>query len=654
MCGISGILTRQASREQLELEILKMNYLQSHRGPDAEGIWIDPAANVALGHRRLSIIDLEESGLQPMTDGKRWLVFNGEIYNYKELRSELGEQNFRSQSDSEVILVGFDRWGPEVLQKLRGMFSFAIWDPKDRRIFAARDRFGIKPFYYSFSSQTFRFSSEAKALLPFDNATRVSETGLVDYMMLQLPLGQTTLFEGISQLLPGHYLDFTMDAFSKGQIQRCYWEVEYERDFEHDEKYFLEQLEALFDESVDLHCRSDVPIGGYVSGGIDSSLVSITASSISSDFIGFTGKFEEPSGYDESQYALRASEEADFDLYQCSITPQDFLNVFPKVIYHLDYPIAGPGSFPQYMVSELASEHRKVVLGGQGGDEIFGGYTRYLVAYLEQALKGAINGTSDEANFILSYQSLKSSLQSLQGYEPMLASFWSKGLFGPRDERYIDLVDRSAGTPVAEWVKDLDYSARDVALNLFRAENVESGSYFDEMTHFDFKSLLPGLLHVEDRVSMAHGLEARVPFLDHKIIELAASVPSNIKFKDGKLKRFLVESLGHRLPSEILNRKDKMGFPVPLDVWARSNKEVSSFLAETLQSARNREMFPLKVPDDSSEISNIPLRALWGMISLEIWFQVFFDKSTESNISTDSLMMRKADISVARMHEENS
>ena len=653
MCGISGILTRQASREELELEILTMNQLQSHRGPDAEGIWIDPNTNVALGHRRLSIIDLQESGLQPMTDGKRWLVFNGEIYNYRELRSELGEGNFRSQSDSEVILVGFDRWGPEVLKKLRGMFSFAIWDPRESRLFAARDRFGIKPFYYSTSSQSFRFSSEAKALLSFSDSIRVSETGLVDYMMLQLPLGKTTLFEGVNQLLPGHYLDFSFDDFLKDQTQKCYWEVEYERDFDHDEKFFLEHLEELFDESINLHCRSDVPIGGYVSGGIDSSLVSIAASEVSSDFIGFTGKFEDPPGYDESQYAVRASEEGNFALYQCSITPQDFLNSFSKVIYHLDYPIAGPGSFPQYMVSELASNHRKVVLGGQGGDEIFGGYTRYLVAYLEQALKGAINGTGDEANFILSYQSLKSSLQSLKGYEPMLASFWSKGLFGPRDERYIDLVDRSGGTPVADWVKDIDYSAREVALRLFRSENVGSGSYFDEMTHFDFKSLLPGLLHVEDRVSMAHGLEARVPFLDHKIIELAARVPSNVKFKDGKLKRFLIESLGSRLPSEILNRKDKMGFPVPLDVWARSNPEVASFIGDTLHSARNREMFPLKIPD-GSKITEIPLRALWGMLSLEIWFQVFFDKSPDSNISGDNVLLRKSDVSVTRMHEENS
>ena len=202
-------------------------------------------------------------------------------------------------------------------------------------------------------------------------------------MMLQLPLGETTLFEGITQLLPGHYLDLKLDTFSQDQTQKCYWEVEYQRDFDHDEKYFLEHLEELFEESINLHCRSDVPIGGYVSGGIDSSLVSIAASDISSDFVGFTGKFEDLSGYDESQYAVRAAEKGNFELYQRSISPQDFLDNFSKIIYHLDYPIAGPGSFPQYMVSELASNHRKVVLGGQGGDEIFGGYTRYLVAYLE-------------------------------------------------------------------------------------------------------------------------------------------------------------------------------------------------------------------------------------------------------------------------------
>ena len=648
MCGIAGIISGCRDCGRLEREIRAMNQLQAHRGPDAEGIWLDEATGVALGHRRLSVIGLGEEGTQPMTDGKRWLVFNGEIYNYRELRQELGVDRFRTSTDSEVILLGYEKWGEGVLNRLIGMFAFAIWDPEEQYLFAARDRFGIKPFYFTNQKGEFRFASEAKSLLPFLPSVDLSEKGLHDYFTFQLPLGETTLFEGIQQLPAAHSLSFT--ARNPSPKIRKYWEVSYERDFRHSEKYLLEQLEEILTDSVSLHTRSDVPIGGYVSGGVDSSLISIMASDGVDDYLGFTGKFTSPDGYDESRYAVAAAKHGGFELLQRDMQASDFIENLSNVIYHLDYPVAGPGSFPQYMVSELAAQHRKVVLGGQGGDEIFGGYARYLVAYLEQAVKGAIEGTADEAQFILTYESMSKSLRALDGYQPMLASFWSKGLFGPRDERYIDLVDRSSGVRFAPWVADSSYDPRETALELFRAENVNSGSYFDEMTHFDFKTLLPGLLHVEDRMSMAHGLEARVPFLDHRIIELTATVPSDIKFRDGELKRFLRKSMMHKLPVEIVERTDKMGFPVPLSYWRNNDSAMRDFVDELFKSSRARNAFPLAVPNEK-DVASLSDRGLWAYVGMEVWFQEFQDRSSWFRSVPDKLLT-DSNMPISYLHKE--
>lgn len=648
MCGIAGIISGCRDCSRLEREIRAMNQLQAHRGPDAEGIWVDEATGVALGHRRLSIIGLGEEGTQPMTDGKRWLVFNGEIYNYRELRQELGIDRFRTATDSEVILVGYEKWGENVLDRLIGMFAFALWDPDEQCLFAARDRFGIKPFYYTNQDGEFRFASEAKSLLPFLPSVDLSERGLHDYLTFQLPLGGTTLFEGIQQLPAAHSLSLTR---GKPSIKiRKYWEVSYERDFQHSEKYLLEHLDELLTDSVSLHTRSDVPIGGYVSGGVDSSLISIMASEEVDDYLGFTGKFTSPEGYDESEYAVAAARHGGFELFQRDIQASDFIENLSKVIYHLDYPVGGPGSFPQYMVSELAAQHRKVVLGGQGGDEIFGGYARYLVAYLEQAIKGAIEGTADEAQFILTYESMVKSLRALDGYQPMLASFWSKGIFGPRDERYIDLVDRSSGIEFAAWVSDSGYDPRETALELFRAENVESGSYFDEMTHFDFKTLLPGLLHVEDRMSMAHGLEARVPFLDHRIVELMATVPADVKFRDGELKRFLRKAMTHRLPIEIAERTDKMGFPVPLSYWRSHDSAMRDFCGDLFGSSRSRNAFPFVVPSEK-DVASLPDRGLWAHAGMEVWFQEFQDRGPWFRSLPDNLHAG-SDIPISYLHKE--
>ena len=391
MCGIAGILNLNSSPIQnLDCSLRIMNKLQKHRGPDGEGSWTHREKFLGLSHVRLSVIDLN-TGQQPMiSDNKNVISYNGEIYNFKELRKEIGESQFSTNSDTEVILKAYERWGEDCISKFRGMFAFALWDENKSSLFCARDRFGIKPFYYTVVNEVFYCASEIKALLPFVEQIDTDIDSLNDYLTFQFTLGDKTLFKGIKKLEPGHML-----TIKNGQISvQKYWEVYYELDFGHTESFFVERVKELMDESISLHMRSDVPVGAYVSGGRDSSIVAALATKVErTDFKAFTGKFSFGEGYDESNYARDLANQYSIDLHELDIQSGDFVSSIEKVIYHLDEPVAGPGSFPQYEISGLASQHRKVVLGGQGGDEIFGGYARYLIAYFEQCIKGAIDGT---------------------------------------------------------------------------------------------------------------------------------------------------------------------------------------------------------------------------------------------------------------------
>ncbi len=378
MCGIAGILdTRMSPVSGLRRKLAVANTLLQHRGPDGEGLWSHERQHVGFAHRRLSIIDLS-TGDQPMTDRHgNWITYNGEIYNYIELREELGLENFRTTSDTEVILHAYRKWGDACVERFRGMFAFALWDEERQRLFCARDRFGIKPFYYTLVGDVLYFASEAKALLPFMPSVETDLEGFKDYLTFQFCLQGKTLFRDVKELLPGHVL-----TVERGRIEaRRYWEVYYHLDWDHTTKYFEERLEALLADSVELHLRSDVPLGAYVSGGFDSGVIATLASrKIGGNLVGFTGTFGAGPEYDEREHARAVAEHAAFPLHEVEISADDFVENIRRVIYHMDYPAAGPGSFPQYMVSALASRHRKVVLGGQGGDEVFGGYARYLVA----------------------------------------------------------------------------------------------------------------------------------------------------------------------------------------------------------------------------------------------------------------------------------
>jgi asparagine synthase (glutamine-hydrolysing) len=629
MCGIAGAasMTRRPV-PNLDRALAAMSRLVAHRGPDGAGSWSSADGVCGLAHRRLAIIDLSPSGGQPMVSPNGAVItFNGEIYNYRELMARLDDGwMFRSASDTETILAAYAKWGVDCLEHLRGMFAFALWD--GARFFAARDRFGIKPFYYTIVDGVFYFASEIKALLPFLKEIATDPDALAEYMTFQYTIGEKTLFKNVHLLLPGHALtleDGNLKVFR-------YWDVHYQIDWDHTPDWFGDQMRQRLADSVNVHLRSDVPVGAYISGGVDSSLIAILAGrEEASGRIGFHGKFTEYPGYDESAYAQMACRDAGIDLRQIEIGASDFRDNIETVIYHLDTPVAGPGSFAQYMVSQLAARHVKVVLGGQGGDEIFGGYARYLIAYLEQSLKAAIDGTYRNGNFVVTPESIIPNLTVLQEYKPLIGQLFSKGMFGPLDERYFRLIDRST-----DMDQEVDWTTLDRASvferfqAIFNSErNVRKEAYFDSMTHFDFKCLLPALLQVEDRMSMAHGLESRVPLVDHSIVEFAATIPPGLKFKGGRMKHFIKSAFASDLPQELMQRRDKMGFPVPLKEWFGG--ELRGMMKDifSVQKRRKREFFDTDAIVAGLDKGGRFSRKTWGLMSLELWHQLFHDRAAD-------------------------
>lgn len=632
MCSIAGIIdiNHLGPVPFLDKRLEVMNDLLKHRGPDGNGWWANSIKTVGLAHTRLSIIDIE-SGQQPMhTESGYSITYNGEIYNFPELRHELSAAKFRTHSDTEVLLRAYEKWGAGCLDRLRGMFAFAIWDRNRQELFCARDRFGIKPFYYTIVNGLLYFASEAKALLPFLPAIQPDTQGLKDYLTFQFCLNSKTLFKDIQILQPAHYLTVRDGTINISK----YWEVYYNIDFDHTAHYFTERTRELLYESIHLHCRSDVPVGAYLSGGVDSTSIAAIAAgnkNLNETFKGFTGKFASYGPeFDESQYARDASSQFGIDLHELDIDYQDFAENFRKIIYHLDSPVAGPGSFPQYMISALAAKYRKVVLGGQGGDEIFGGYVRYLIGYFEQCIKGAMDGSLHNGNFVVTYESIIPNLVNLRNYKPMLKEFFSQGMFESLDRRYYHLINRAPTLKdEVQWSELGDYSPFESFQSVFLSSNVKKEAYFDSMTHFDFKTLLPALLQVEDRMSMAHGLESRVPLLDHKLVELAATIPADIKFKDGTLKRIYSMAVQDYLPDSIKNRKNKMGFPVPINRWFAN--ELNTFVKDIFleQKTRKRALFDSNLILNSLQNETQFSRKLWGLLSLETWYQEFVDRAAD-------------------------
>lgn len=609
-----------------------------HRGPDGDGIWLDEKRPVGLGHVRLAIID-PEHGKQPMVtaDGRYVVVFNGAIYNYLELRRELTGKGhpIHSYSDTEVLLYAYREWGEQFVDRLIGMFAFAIWDKHEQRLFCARDRIGIKPFYYRFDGQRLLFASEIKAILADPGVEAAANfEGLQDYLTFQFCLDQKTLFKGIDKLEPGHCLTAHYEGDVLKVATRQYWDLRYEIDEEHDERYFIDTLSGLIDDSIRLHLRSDVPLGAHLSGGLDSSSIVCLASRMlgGEQLKTFTGAFSEGPQFDETAYAKEVSSFAGTAYHEIFIPAgHELPDVLPRLMYYMDEPLAGPGVIPQYYVSRLASEHVKVVMGGQGGDELFIGYARYMAVYLEKCLSGAIYQTANQRRYAVSLESIVPNLPLLATYQPMLQNLWRDGLFNSHDQRYFRLVDRSEGMNQLFNPEALrgagNYSPFESFQRIFNRDELHS--LVNQMTYFDLKGSLPALLHVEDRTSMAASIESRVPLLDHRIVEFMASIPPNIKFAGGRMKHLFKESVRSAVPQTIFERQDKMGFPTPLTQWTKG--VAREFVMDTLLSgrARQRGLYNPEAVEKALTDEREFGRVVWGLLCLELWHRIFIDKDMQ-------------------------
>ncbi len=627
MCGFVGIINKNGRDVQLPL-LRDMAETIHHRGPDEDGHFIEK--NIGFYFKRLSIIDLE-TGQQPMTSGEYTIVFNGEIYNYIELREELSAKGvaFNTRSDTEVILKMYETFGLEAICRLNGMFAFLIYDRWNNRVIAARDHFGIKPLYFHSSENSIKFASEIKALLKHPEVIAEADMKSIQfYLTFQFLLHDDTLFQDIFKVLPGHYMVLDLN---KGQyVSVKYWEPNFKVDFYHTEEYYIDKLRALLEDSIRIQLRSDVPLGTYLSGGLDSSsITAFAAKKLDRSLDCFSGAFHEGAEFSEINHARAVADKYHANLHEIYPGEQDFIDLLPKLIYHLDEPVAGPGLFPQYMVSKLASEHVTVVLSGQGGDEIFAGYTRYIIAYLEQAIKGAIFANNEEKEHIVSLSSILPNLPSLKSYIPMLHKFMGSGAFvEPMEKRYFYLLDRSEGQ-LDSFTDDFRNNFdRDMIFDQFAAifNHPHTLSYYNKMTHFDMFGSLPGLLHVEDRVSMAVSIESRVPLLDRRIVDLISTMPAGMKFKGAEMKYLFKRAIADLLPESVLNRKDKMGFPVPIHLWAKN--KAGDFMRDVLLSekAKQRNIFHPQRMEELITAERPFGRVLWGALCLELWFNQFIDK----------------------------
>lgn len=629
MCAITGII-RSSAREGDQQAVQKMAASLAHRGGDGAGAY--SSGGVSLAHRRLAIID-PRNGQQPMqsADGKLTIVFNGAIYNYPELRQALVARGheLRTHSDTEVLLAMYEEYGIDCLKQLNGMFAFAIYDERKNQVFMARDRFGIKPLYYMPVDGALLFASEPKAFWASGYARpEMDMAGLADYMTFQFTLGAKTMFKNVFKLEPGHAMLIRPGNDMRTESWR-WWDLHFTDDTYHTEDYFTDKLLYLVSDATRLCLRADVPVGGYLSGGIDSSTVAMIASEAAGpdNLHTFTGAFSEGPEFDESRYGRLVADSAHTRHHELCITSTDFLNSIDKIIYAMDEPGAGPGVVPQYCMARLASNHVKVVLGGQGGDEIFIGYARYLVAYLEEVLRGGIFETFDETKHAVSMESIIPNLPMLKQYVPMMRSFWKRGLFESLDQRYFTLIDRSEGASQLfspDLFSSQSYNPFQAYSRIFMGP--EKTSYINRMCYFDCKGSLPALLQVDDRTGMAFGLESRLPLLDYRIAELVASIPPGIKFHGGQSKALFRRAVRNLLPREILERRDKMGFPVPLNIWYKGalREWTRSVLLD--EKARTRGIYNPREVEKLLDKNQGFSRILWGLLCLELWFKTFIDR----------------------------
>ncbi|MGH8371269.1 MAG: asparagine synthase (glutamine-hydrolyzing) [Gammaproteobacteria bacterium] len=642
MCGIAGILKFDAYDAVEYPRLKQMRDVLFHRGPDDGGIIIRGRAG--LGHRRLSIIDIR-SGQQPMTNGDQnlWITYNGEIYNFRELRAELMQHgcSFSTQSDTEVILHAYRVFGEECVQHLRGMFAFAIWDRQGQRLFLARDRLGIKPLYYTVTDRELLFGSEIKAILAAGNVRpALNKEILPEYLATRFVAGSETFYQGIRKLLPGSTLTWTPEG---GFRKHRYWKLP--ENLDHDTATIEErarEVRALLEDAVQSHLVSDVPLGLFLSGGIDSSgLAAMMAPMMNGRLQTFSVGFAEQN-FNELPYARLAAQVVGAEHREVTVTAMDFFKALPKLLWHEDEPIAFSSSICLYFVSRLASEYVKVVMTGEGADELFLGYNRYRVTAWNERLGKPYwavvpRPMREEVSRLIQHfpRSLRRYAErSFLGPAPGVRGlFYENFAVFPQFRQKLLLAHEFSGDPYAEGL---------------RYYNEAPGDALGRMSYADMQTYLVELLMKQDQMSMAASIESRVPFLDHKLVERVAAMPSRYKLRGWQTKAVLKEAFRNLVPKEILLRK-KMGFPVPLARWFRGayGPMMQELVVGKRTSARdlfNPEYLRCMVEEHRSGEADHSER-LWMLMNLEIWQRIFVDG--ESPEAVTDQFMRRVDLSAA-------
>jgi asparagine synthase (glutamine-hydrolysing) len=629
MCGIAGFTDASPLPFDADAMAARMRDVVVHRGPDGAGIWFD--SHTALAHRRLSIVDLA-GGHQPLSneDGRIWVTYNGEIYNHADLRRSLESagHRYRTRSDTETIVHAYEEWADDCVQRFRGMFAFALWDGSRRRLLLARDRLGVKPLYWARAGSRLLFASEIKSILasglipPSPNLAVLPEVLATRYTS-----GTETLFVGIHKLLPGHLL-----AFDGGQIRiRKYWDIPTDGpdpDLERlPDDEIVDRFRALLHESVRLRLMADVPLGVFLSGGIDSSgIAALMAREMDRPVQTFSVAFSEQR-FSELGYARAAARAIGADSHEVVIDDRDFFDALPRLIWHEDEPIAHPSSVPLHFVSALARRHVKVVLTGEGSDELLAGYGKYPRALFNWRAAAVWEGMTPR---IVRGAVRSVVLPRLPGRAGHLARRSFLGV--PR--RAADMfLDTFAAMPLESQRQLLGPAVLDgndpyaPSLAHFSRVNGRSG-ILDRLLYMDLKTYLVELLMKQDQMSMSMSIESRVPFLDHVLVEFAARLPHRMKLRGFSTKHVLRRALRGIVPSSILTRP-KMGFPVPFADWTRGPWHGT--VRDLLLDRTTRERGLLNGPAvarllDGHRLGMQPAGdAIWALVNLELWYRTFID-----------------------------
>jgi asparagine synthase (glutamine-hydrolysing) len=628
MCGVAGIVSIEPLPEQASELAVRMREQMAHRGPDEVGLHVDTHA--ALAHRRLSIVDVK-SGQQPLANetGDIWVVFNGEIYNHQDLRRILegNGHSYRTRSDTETIVHAYERWGDECVDHFRGMFAFAIWDAPRRRLLLARDRLGIKPLYWARRGETLLFASEIKAILASGLVEPVANEGAVPELLATRSVsGPETMFRGIYKLLPGHLL-----VFEAGNVTiRQYWDLPAREPLRSGSRQLVEEFRLGLEESIRLRLMSDVPLGVFLSGGLDSSAIAaLMAGMLDRPLQTFSVAFEDRA-FSELEYAHLVARAIGADSHDVVIDDRDFFRALPRLLWHEDEPIAHQSSVPLYFVSALARRHVTVVLTGEGSDELLAGYGRYPrirwnwrvgTVYERIVPEGLRRFVADRlvasAPGPIGRYSRRSFLAMGRTPEAMFFDNFAAVRLDDQ-QRLLACSRRAAATPASAFGESAGY--------FYRMGG--AATFLSRVLYADIKTYLVELLMKQDQMSMAASVESRVPFLDHKLVEFAARLPDEWKLSGWTTKRVLREAMRGRLPRVILTRR-KLGFPVPFARWMRGSW--NNVARDVLLDRRSRERGVL----DPAGVDRLLREHLggrrdcgdqiWSLLNLELWYRTFID-----------------------------